>query len=126
MHKIITIHFAVSMNPTELPAVNAWASGFTMTKELSGDLVGTSEGLFINAGRAEGMRSYVVVEKLTGTTTTGEPAGVILEHGGIENDESAWFGRIVPGTGTGAWEGLAGSIRFDSDEAGEMMVLTLA
>lgn len=120
-----TIRFHISMSPTELPGIGEWANGFTLTKELSGDLKGMSEGLFINAGQAEGMRSYIVVEKLTGTTPDGAEAGVVLEHGGIENDESAWFGRIVPGTGLGAWEGITGTIRFDSDDQGEMMVLSI-
>lgn len=124
MTQELSIHFTLKMTPTELPGVREWANGFTLTKELTGDLVGTSEGLFINGGTAEGMRSYIVVEKLSGTTAQGEEAGVVLEHGGVENDADAWFGRIVPGTGTGAWEGLTGRVRYDSDEAGELMVLT--
>lgn len=88
--------------------------------------MGTSEGLFINAGQAEGMRSYVVVEKLTGKTPEGEDAGLILEHGGVENHDDAYFGRIVPGTGTGAWEAITGTIDFDSDDDGEMMVLKIS
>lgn len=120
-----TIRFKINMTPTELPGIGAWSNGFTLSKELSGDLKGTSEGLFINAGQAEGMRSYIVIEKFAGTTADGDEAGVIVEHGGIENDESASFGRIVPGTGTGAWAGITGTIHFDSDDDGEMMVLTI-
>lgn len=119
------IRFQISMLPTELPGIGDWSNGFTLTKELTGDFIGESEGLFINAGQTEGMRSYIVIEKLVGQTFDGEPAGVILEHGGIENDEPACFGRIVPGTGIGAWEGITGSIHFESDEDGEMMVLTI-
>lgn len=114
------------MSPTELPGIGEWSNGLTLSKTITGDLIGSSEGLFINAGQAEGMRSYIVIEKLSGKTPDGEDAGVILEHGGIENDDSAWLGRIVPGTGVGAWEGLTGSIRFASDDDGEMMVLTLS
>ena len=119
------LRFEISMSPTELPGISDWSNGFTLTKELTGDLIGMSEGLFINAGQAEGMRSYIVVEKLSGQTPEGEEAGVILEHGGIEDDDSAWFGRIVPGTGIGAWEGITGVLRFQSDDDGEMMLLTL-
>lgn len=119
------MRFQITMSPTELPGIGTWASGFTLTKALTGDLNGSSEGLFINAGQVEGMRSYIVVEKLAGTTVEGTNASVIVEHGGIENDEAACFGRIVPGTGTGAWEGMTGGIHFDSDEDGELMVLTL-
>lgn len=119
------IRFQINMLPTKLPGIDEWSNGFTLTKELSGDFIGTSEGLFINAGQAEGMRSYIVVEKLEGQTFDGEPAGVILEHGGIENDDAAWFGRIVPGTGIGAWEGITGNIHFDRDDDGEKMVLTI-
>lgn len=120
-----TLRFQISMSPTQLPGIGEWSNGFTLTKDITGDLIGTSEGLFINAGQAEGMRSYIVIEKLSGQTGDGKPAGVILEHGGVENDDSAWFGRIVPGTGSGAWQGITGSIRFESDADGEMMVLTV-
>lgn len=119
------LRFQILMSPTKLPGIGEWSNGFTLTKDITGDLIGSSEGLFINAGQAEGMRSYIVIEKLTGQTGDGKPAGVILEHGGIENDESAWFGRIVPGTGSGAWKDLTGTIRFESDDEGEMMVLTV-
>lgn len=119
------IRFSISMTPTELPAIGGWANGFSLTKELTGDLNGSSEGLFINAGQDEGMRSYVVVERLAGTTAEGGDAGVVVEHGGVENDDSAWFGRIVPGTGIGEWEGMTGTIKFDSDDDGEFMLLTL-
>lgn len=120
------LRFKIEMSPTELPGIGEWSNGFTLTKVITGDLVGSSEGLFINAGQAEGMRSYVVIEKLTGQTPDGEEAGVVLEHGGIENDDSAWFGRIVPGTSIGAWEGMTGTIRFESDDDGEMMVLSVS
>ncbi len=118
-----TIRFEIEMTPTDLPGIGDWSNGFTLTKTLTGDLLGTSEGLFINAGQVEGMRSYIVVERLSGQTADGQPAGVVLEHGGIENDDSAWFGRIVPGTGNGAWEGMTGTIRFERDADGETMVL---
>lgn len=125
MSKTITIRFEISMTPTELPGISDWSNGFTLEKNLSGDFIGTSEGLFINSGQAEGMRSYMVTEKLSGQTADGEPSELILEHGGIENDESAWFGRIVPGTGTGAFANATGTINFGNDDEGEMMVLRL-
>ncbi len=125
MSKTFTIRFEISMTPTELPGISDWSNGFTLEKNLSGDFIGTSEGLFINSGQAEGMRSYMVTEKLSGQTAGGEPSELILEHGGIENDESAWFGRIVPGTGTGAFADATGTIIFDADDQGEMMVLKL-
>lgn len=120
------LRFEIAMSPTELPGIGEWSNGLTLTKTITGDLVGSSDGLFINAGQAEGMRSYIVIEKLIGQTPDGKDAGVILEHGGIENDDSAWFGRIVPGTGIGAWEGMAGTVRFARDDDGEMMVLTVS
>lgn len=118
------IRFQITMTPTDLPAIGAWANGFALTKELTGDLNGSSEGLFINAGQVEGSRSYIVVEKLSGTTAEGGEASVIVEHGGVENDDAAWFGRIVPGTGTGDWEGMTGTITFDGDDEGEFMLLS--
>lgn len=120
------LRFEIAMSPTELPGIAEWSNGFTLTKTITGDLNGSSDGLFINAGQTEGMRSYIVVEKLVGQTPDGKEAGVILEHGGIENNDSAWFGRIVPGTGIGAWEGMTGTVRFAGDDDGEMMVLTLS
>lgn len=120
-----TIRFDITMTPTEVPVIGAWTNAFALHKDLSGDLTGTSEGLFLNSGQTEGSRSYIVIEKFVGTTADGESASVIVEHGGLENDENACFGRIVPGTGTGAWEGIAGGIKFDGDDDGEFMVLTV-
>lgn len=113
------------MQRIELPGISAWSNGFALSKEISGDLDGTSEGLFINSGQVEGMRSYMVSEKISGTTAEGEEASVIVEHGGVESDDSAWFGRILPGTGTGAWQGISGTVKFDADAEGEMMVLSI-
>lgn len=125
MTKQLTIRFQINMTPTELPGISDWSQGFALSKELTGDFIGTSEGLFINSGQAEGMRSYMVTEKFSGQTADGEPGEVIVEHGGIENDEAAWFGRVLPGTGIGAFANATGTISFDGDDQGEFMVLKL-
>lgn len=58
----------VDWDETALPGVlDGWASGAKMRKTLSGDVPGSSEGLFINSGTEEGQRAYIATERITCT-----------------------------------------------------------
>jgi len=103
--------------------LSAFASTIRMRKQLSGDLTGESIGLFINAGQQEGSRSYMVCERFTGTAKDGTESSLVVEHGALEDDDSATFGRIVPGSGTGIFTNARGTIAFDGDDEGEFMRL---
>jgi hypothetical protein len=44
---------------------------------------------------------------------------------GLESDPHSWFGRIVPGTGTGGFAGWTGSARILHDDQGAYFEIDL-
>jgi len=111
---------------TDLPALpDGVASGAKMTKDFSEGIVGGSEGLFISSGSDEGNRSYVAVERITGTLSDGRSGSLTVHHGGLESDPASWFGHIVPGTGEGDFAAFAGGAKIEHDEQGAFFRITL-
>jgi hypothetical protein len=111
---------------TELPGVTGeTAYGAKMTKTFSEGIAGSSEGLFIASGTDEGNRSYIAVERITGTLTDGRSGSFTVHHGGLESDPETWFGHIVPGSGTDDLAGIAGSAKIAHDEQGAFFTIEL-
>jgi hypothetical protein len=109
-----------------LPGVEGdWAQGAVLPKTFTSGLMGSSVALFISSGSMEGQRSYVAVERITGTLDDGRSGAFTVHHGGLESDETTWFGHIVPGSGTDDFVGLAGSARIQHDETGASFELKL-
>lgn len=112
---------------TDVPGVpGTVAYGANMKKTFSEGIQGTSEGLFVSSGEDEGSRSYVAVERITGTFPDGRAGSFTVHHGGLESDPDTWFGHIVPGTGTDDLAGITGSARISHDEKGAFFRLVLA
>ena len=104
---------------TSLPNLSSdIAYAARMQKSFTGDLTGSSEGLFISSGTDEGSRSYVAVERITGTLSDGRSGSFTVHHGGLESSPDTWFGHIVPGTGTDDLAGISGSAKIEHDEQG--------
>ena len=98
---------------------SATLSRATVRKSFSGDLEGesTAEGLFCQC--ADGSASYVGLERVAGKM--GEREGTfVMQHGGIIKDGAPvnQFGDIIPGSGTGDFSGIGGTLRFQHDETG--------
>jgi hypothetical protein len=111
---------------TGLPGVAAeTAGGAKMTKTFTEGLTGTGEGLFISSGSDEGNRSYIAVERITGTLADGRAGSFTVHHGGLESSPETWFGHIVPGTGTDDFAAFAGSARIGHDETGAFFTIML-
>ncbi len=111
---------------TELPGITGeTAYGAKMTKTFSEDIAGSSEGLFIASGTDEGNRSYIAVERITGTMADGRSGSFTVHHGGLESDPETWFGHIVPGSGTDDLAGISGSARIAHDEQGAYFTIAL-
>lgn len=111
---------------TDLPGLAAGAaSGAKMTKSFDEGIEGTSEGLFISSGTDEGSRSYVAVERITGSLVDGRSGSFTVHHGGLESSPETWFGHIVPGTGDGDLASIAGSARISHDEQGAFFTIEL-
>ena len=102
-----------------------WVGLMTFAKTFTAGIVGHATTLFMSAGTQEGARSYVATERITGRTEDGEEGAVTVQHGGLESDPATWFGHIVPGTGTGAFAGWAGSARIVHDDQGAFFEIDL-
>ncbi len=116
----------VGWEETTLPGLSEGAaSGAKMTKEFTEGIEGTSEGLFISSGTAEGSRSYIAVERIAGSLPDGRTGSFTVHHGGLESDPGTWFGHIVPGTGEGDFAAFAGGAKIEHDEQGAFFMITL-
>jgi hypothetical protein len=95
-----------------------WMGAVEMRKEFTAGLIGTSVGLFASSGETEGQRSYIAAERITATTEDGRSGSVTVHHGGLESDPEAWFGHVVPGSGTDDFADWSGTARIEHDDAG--------
>ena len=85
-----------------------------LDKQYSGDLVGTGQGEMLSAGNpASGSAGYVAIEHVTGTI--GSLSGSFaLQHAGVMHaGDSQLAISIVPGSGTGDFAGMAGTLKID-------------
>ena len=95
-----------------------WMGAVEMRKEFTKGLVGTSVGLFASSGETEGQRSYLAAERITATTEDGRSGSVTVHHGGLESSPEAWFGHVVPGSGTDDFAAWSGTARIEHDDDG--------
>ncbi|HEU5390982.1 MAG TPA: DUF3224 domain-containing protein [Streptosporangiaceae bacterium] len=102
-----------------------WVGLMTFAKTFTAGIIGHATTLFMAAGSEEGSRSYVATERITGHVEGGQEGSVTVQHGGLESDPATWFGHIVPGTGTGGFEGWSGSARIVHDDQGAFFEIDL-
>ena len=113
--------------PRQVSGVDAdWFSLMTFAKTFTSGITGHAVTVFMSAGTEEGSRSYVATERITGRTDDGREGSVTVQHGGLESDPGSWFGHIVPGTGTGGFEGWTWSARIVHDDQGAYFEINLA
>ena len=83
-------------------------------KQYTGDFIGIGQGEMLSAGNpAAGSAGYVAIEHVTGTlgTLSGSFA---LQHAGVMHDGDSQLSiSVVPGSGTGDLEGIAGTLKLD-------------
>lgn len=85
-----------------------------LDKQYSGELVGSGQGEMLSAGNpASGSAGYVAIEHVTGTI--GSLSGSFaLQHAGVMHaGDSQLAVSIVPGSGTGDFAGIAGTLKID-------------
>lgn len=83
----------------------------SIDKQFHGDLEATSKGEMLAAGTAvKGSAGYVAIEKVTGAL--GDRTGTfILQHSGVmTRGDGQLTITVVPDSGTGDLEGLAGTM----------------
>lgn len=111
--------------PTTVDGLEAdWVGVMVFTKTFTEGITGSATTLFMSAGTQDGARSYVATERVTGRLDD-EEGSVVIQHGGLESDPESWFGHVVPGSGTGAFDGWAGSARIRHDDEGACFVIDL-
>jgi hypothetical protein len=112
--------------PRQVTGLDAdWLGLLTFAKTFTDGIIGEATTVFMSAG-AEGSRSYVATERITGRLDGSDGDGqLIVQHGGLESDAATWFGHIVPGTGTGPFAGWSGPARIVHDELGAFFEINL-
>jgi hypothetical protein len=106
--------FEVSLSPqADGEEAGASLGRLLIDKRFGGDLEATSRGqmLAFRSG-AEGSAGYVALEQVEGTLQ-GRAGSFVLQHSGtMERGAQRLSVTVVPGSGTGALEGLAGRMRI--------------
>lgn len=101
--------------PTDTPETGPALSRVAIRKAFEGDLTGESvgEGLFCGLDRPGDGAGYVVSERFTGRLGDRE-GSFVIQHGGLAGPdlEPQSFGSVVPGSGTGGFAGLRGTVAF--------------
>ncbi|MDQ6768706.1 MAG: DUF3224 domain-containing protein [Gemmatimonadota bacterium] len=108
--------FEVKLNPQD--AYNADQAALlgrmSLDKQFHGDLKATSKGEMLTAGSAvQGSGVYVAVERVTGALG-GRSGSFALHHTGIMNRGAPSLAiTVVPDSGTGDLEGVAGTMSIE-------------
>jgi len=118
MH-IATGTFDIKVTPIPPQDANARTGHLTFTKVFHGQIDGTSTGDMLAVGSATSDKgAYVAIEWITGTLD-GKAGSFALHHNGTKQGGEANMDiNVVPGSGTGQLEGIAGKfeIRFEGKQ----------
>ncbi len=113
--------FEVKIVPLRLdgPAEDATLGRMSIEKEFHGQLEATGKGQMLTANTAvEGSAAYVAIERVSGTIE-GRSGTFALQHRGtMMRGQQELSVTVVPDSGTGELEGLAGILRITIDEDG--------
>ena len=91
-------------------APNAGLSQMSIDKTFHGDLEGSSRGSMISAGDPKaGEAGYVAMETVTGTLKGHAGSFALMHHATMSGGTAAMEVTVVPGSGTQALKGLAGT-----------------
>jgi hypothetical protein len=121
---VVTSHahgtFEVKLTPqADEGGADSGLGRMTSDKQFHGDLEGTSKGQMLSAaGSVKGSAGYVAMERFTGTLK-GRTGSFILQHNGTMTRGTPQLSvTVVPDSGTGQLEGLAGTLTIKG-EAGK-------
>jgi hypothetical protein len=95
-------------------------------KEFAGEMTGTSVANAILYQTPAQSGGYCAIERITGRI--GEREGsFVVQHSGIRdaNGKGPFYGDVVPGSGTGDFEGVTGTMQIGQGESGEYFLLDL-
>ncbi len=84
----------------------------SIDKQYHGDIEATGQGEMMTAGNAKQSGVYVAIEKVSGTLN-GRKGTFMLHHTGImDRGKPTLTIQVVPDSGTGALQGIAGSMNI--------------
>jgi hypothetical protein len=109
-----TFEVQLSPQPTAHPAEGAPLGRMAIDKQFHGDLEGASTGEMLSAGTAvKGSAGYVAIERVSGTLH-GRGGTFVLQHSGTMTRGAGHLTiTVVPDSGTGQLEGLAGVMAIE-------------
>jgi Protein of unknown function (DUF3224) len=103
--------FNVKLEPQEMPAEYPLLGRLTINKVFQGDLTATSIGQMLSARTAiPNSAGYVAIEQVTGTLHGREGTFVLQHSSSMVRGEPQQSVTVVADSGTGALEGLTGSM----------------
>lgn len=101
--------FTVTMQPL-FPAPADGLARYSIDKEIHGDLEATTKGEMLSGGDPEqGAAGYVAIEMVTGTLQGRRGSFALQQFATMDSGGSKMTVIIVPGSGSGELEGIAGT-----------------
>ncbi len=95
-------------------------------KQFTGELEGTSVANAILYQTPVKSGGYAAIERITGKI--GDREGTfVVQHSGIRDaaGEGPAYGDVVPGSGTGGFEGVTGTMKIEESDSGESFAFDL-
>lgn len=106
------------------PAEGPKLSRVLIQRSFAGDIEGTSVANLVLC-QGEGGGGYMASERFTGSID-GKSGTVVFHHGRINGgSDPLAFGQIIPNSGTGALQGIAGSVNFAFSPEGATLTIGL-
>lgn len=95
-------------------------------KQFTGEMEATSVANAILYQTPVQSGGYVALERITGKIGDRE-GSFVVQHSGIRDTDGSGpaYGDVVPGSGTGGFEGVTGSMNIAQDASGEYFLLDL-
>lgn len=111
-----TFEVKVTPQPPDSAIADSGISRLLLDKQFHGDLEGSSKGQMLACGGPpSGSGGYVAMERVTGTLS-GRSGSFALQHTGTMDPGGVHLSvTVVPGSGTGQFAGIAGSMTIVID-----------
>ena len=111
-----TFEIEMKAGPAEL---DGEVGRLDFTKIFHGDLTGTGRGVLLSGGDpARGAAGYVAIETVTGRLGDRRGGFAMQQFGTMRDGEQTLHWEVVPGSGQGQLEGVAGRLRLIVEQDG--------
>lgn len=111
--------FVPNLEPVEFFKKQDGCARMTIDKAFEGDLEGRSYGEMLSSmGLPEGNAGYVAIERFKGSLHAKNGSFSLMHYGRMENSDDSLVLEVVPGTGTGDFAGIEGSMLIEVNRPG--------